>query len=114
MTYRIQINGNIHFRIKSQGILLLIFHMTKHICLGYRGYGCTDSSHSYVSRYLPSVLFLTLSNLMFIPAIGFAIHRHLYIEALVYFFNMFLKFMNCLWSFLYLSSYPLKFALVLK
>ncbi|CAM4906823.1 unnamed protein product [Rotaria socialis] len=56
---------------------------------GYRGYGCTDSSYSYASKYLPSVLFLTLSNLMFIPAIIVAIYYHLYIEALVYFFNMF-------------------------
>jgi hypothetical protein len=56
---------------------------------GYRGYGCTDSSHSDVSKYLPSVLLLTLSNLMFIPAIIMAIYYRLYIEALVYFFNMF-------------------------
>ncbi|CAF1572483.1 unnamed protein product [Adineta ricciae] len=59
-------------------------------CLaGYRGYGCTDGTYSHVSRYLPSVLFLTLSNLMFIPAVVFAIYNHLYIEALVYSFNMF-------------------------
>jgi hypothetical protein len=57
--------------------------------LGYRGYGCTDSSQAHLSRYLPSVLFLTLSNLMFIPAIIVAIYYRLYIEALVYFFNMF-------------------------
>ncbi|UJR15924.1 hypothetical protein I4U23_002844 [Adineta vaga] len=56
---------------------------------GYRGYGCTDSTYSDVSRYLPSVLFLTLSNLMFIPAVIFALYNRLYIEALVYFFNMF-------------------------
>ncbi|CAF4168943.1 unnamed protein product, partial [Adineta steineri] len=57
--------------------------------LGYRGYGCTDNTYARVSRYLPSVLFLTLSNLMFIPAIILAIYYRLYIEALVYFFNMF-------------------------
>ncbi|CAF0819581.1 unnamed protein product [Rotaria sordida] len=59
-------------------------------CLvGYRGYGCTDGTYSYLSRYLPSALFLTLSNLMFIPAVIVAIYYRLYIEALVYFFNMF-------------------------
>ncbi len=57
--------------------------------LGYRGYGCTDDTYAYTSKNLSSVLFLTLSNLMFLPAIVLAIYRHLYIEALVYFFNMF-------------------------
>ena len=57
--------------------------------LGYRGYGCTDSSTSYVSTYLSRVLFLTLSNLMFIPAVVLATYYRLYIEALIYFFNMF-------------------------
>ena len=57
--------------------------------IGYRGYGCTDDSHSNLAKYLPSVLFLTLSNLMFIPAIIIASYYRLYIEALVYFFNMF-------------------------
>ncbi|CAF1157947.1 unnamed protein product [Adineta steineri] len=56
---------------------------------GYRGYGCTDSTHAYTSKSLTSVLFLTISNCMFIPAIILAIYRRLYIEALVYFFNMF-------------------------
>ncbi|CAF1172139.1 unnamed protein product [Adineta ricciae] len=59
-------------------------------CLaGYRGYGCTDDSHAYASKSLASVLFLTLSNCMFMPAIVLAVYRRLYIEALVYFFNMF-------------------------
>lgn len=57
--------------------------------LGYRGYGCTDDSHAYASKSLASVLFLTLSNCMFMPAIVLAVYRRLYIEALVYFFNMF-------------------------
>ncbi|CAF3660938.1 unnamed protein product [Rotaria sordida] len=56
---------------------------------GYRGYGCTDDTHAYTSKHLSSVLFLTISNLMFLPAIILAIYRHLYIEALIYFFNMF-------------------------
>ncbi|CAF1669597.1 unnamed protein product, partial [Adineta ricciae] len=55
----------------------------------YRGYGCTDDSHAYASKSLASVLFLTLSNCMFMPAIVLAVYRRLYIEALVYFFNMF-------------------------
>ena len=57
--------------------------------LGYRGYGCTDDSHAYTTKNLSSVLFLTLSNLMFVPAIVLAIYRRLYIEGLIYFFNMF-------------------------
>ena len=56
---------------------------------GFRGYGCTDGRQSYLWKYLPSVLFLTLSNLMFIPSVILAIRYRLYIEALVYFFNMF-------------------------
>ncbi|CAF4701241.1 unnamed protein product [Rotaria sp. Silwood1] len=56
---------------------------------GYRGYGCTDSTYAYLSKSLSSVLFLTISNLMFLPAIILAIYRRLYIEALIYFFNMF-------------------------
>ncbi|CAF3369964.1 unnamed protein product [Rotaria sp. Silwood1] len=52
--------------------------------LGFRGYGCTDSTHSYLSKYLPSVLFLTLSNLMFVPAVILATYYRLYIEALFY------------------------------
>ncbi|CAF2940535.1 unnamed protein product [Rotaria sp. Silwood2] len=60
------------------------------LCIaGYRGYGCTDSTYAYVSKSLLSVLFLTISNLMFLPAIVLAIYRRLYIEALIYFFNMF-------------------------
>ncbi|UJR30663.1 hypothetical protein I4U23_018187 [Adineta vaga] len=59
-------------------------------CLaGYRGYGCTDDTHAYASKSLTNVLFLTLSNCMFIPAIVLATYRRLHIEALVYSFNMF-------------------------
>jgi hypothetical protein len=71
----------------------------KSFSLGYRGYGCTDDTYAYTSKNLSSVLFLTLSNLMFLPAIVLAIYRHLYIEALVYFFNMFFSTV-CLISFL--------------
>jgi hypothetical protein len=65
---------------------------------GYRGYGCTDDTHAYISKNLSSVLFLTLSNLMFIPPIVLAIYRHLYIEALVYFFNMFFSTVSLIFS----------------
>lgn len=56
---------------------------------GFRGYGCTDDSQSFLWKFLPSVLFLTLSNLLFIPAIIMSIYYRLYSEALIYFFNMF-------------------------
>lgn len=63
--------------------------MFSFLFLGYRGYGCTDDTNAYTSKSLSSVLFLTISNLMFLPAIILAIFRRLYIEALIYFFNMF-------------------------
>lgn len=57
---------------------------------GYEGYGCTDGTNAIPARiYLASVLFLTLSNMVFIIPIGVAIYRQWYIEALIYFFNMF-------------------------
>ncbi|CAF1387851.1 unnamed protein product, partial [Didymodactylos carnosus] len=60
------------------------------VCIaGYRGYACTDSSKASVAKSFNAVLFLTLSNLMFIPAIILALSRRLFIEALFYFFNMF-------------------------
>ncbi|XP_066277037.1 post-GPI attachment to proteins factor 6-like [Branchiostoma lanceolatum] len=56
----------------------------------WAGWGCTDGTNSlsYDSR-LTRVLLLTLSNLMFIPAICVAIYRKFYVAALVYTFNMF-------------------------
>lgn len=65
------------------------FYSTCSCIAGYRGYGCTDDHQSFLWRFLPSVLFLTLSNLLFIPAIIVSIYHRLYIEALVFFFNMF-------------------------
>ena len=41
------------------------------------------------SFYLSSVLFLTLSNLVFLLPIALAIYRGWYIESLIYFYNMF-------------------------
>jgi hypothetical protein len=57
---------------------------------GFRGYGCTDSTNAVSkSTYLASILFLTMSNLVFIFPILLALKRRWYIESLVYFYNMF-------------------------
>lgn len=57
---------------------------------GYQGYGCTDDSKAISSSiYLASVLFLTMSNLVFLLPISLALYRRWYIEALIYFYNMF-------------------------
>ena len=57
---------------------------------GYEGYGCTDSRNAIPgSTYLASVLFLTLSNMLFFIPICLAVYRRWYIEALIYFYNMF-------------------------
>jgi hypothetical protein len=57
---------------------------------GYEGYGCTDGRNAVPGRiYLASVLFLTLSNLVFLIPICVATYRRWYIEALIYFYNMF-------------------------
>ncbi len=44
--------------------------------------------------FYPSLLFLTLSNIGFVLPILLAIYRKLYIEALVYFYNMFFSAVN--------------------
>lgn len=61
------------------------------LCLKfYRGWDCTEDSQvpSSVSILTASLL-LTLSNLLFIPSIYFAIRREYYTEAVIYFFAMF-------------------------
>ena len=57
---------------------------------GWRGYGCTDGREAFSdTSQLIEVLLLTLSNLFFFPAIIVALYRRHYIEAVVYFYNMF-------------------------
>lgn len=61
------------------------------LCLkNYRGWDCTEDSQvpSSISLLFASLL-LTLSNLLFIPSIYFAIRREYYTEAVIYFFAMF-------------------------
>lgn len=58
--------------------------------MGYGGWDCSDGSdvHSF-ALILFSTLLLTLSNLLFIPSVYFAIKRKYYTEALIYFCTMF-------------------------
>ncbi|KAJ8880657.1 hypothetical protein PR048_017127 [Dryococelus australis] len=57
---------------------------------GYIGWGCTDDSKvSSFNDILLAVLLLTLSNLIFIPSIYFAVRRRYFTEALVYACTMF-------------------------
>ena len=62
------------------------------LVLGYRGYGCTDDSVAKThGQQLEEALLLTMSNLLFTPAIILAIYRRFYVEALVYFYTMFMS-----------------------
>ncbi|XP_055371744.1 uncharacterized protein LOC129605811 [Condylostylus longicornis] len=61
------------------------------LCIkGYRGWDCTEDSQvpSSISILIASLL-LTLSNLLFIPSIYFAVKRKYYTESVIYFFAMF-------------------------
>ena len=63
--------------------------------LGYEGYGCTDARNAQSkATLLASVLMLTLSNLIFILPIFLAIRKRLFVEALIYFYNMFFSTVN--------------------
>lgn len=61
------------------------------LCIkGYRGWDCTEDSEVPSSfSILMASLFLTLSNLLFIPSVYIAAHRKYYTEAVIYFFTMF-------------------------
>lgn len=61
------------------------------LCIkGYRGWDCTEDSQVPSSfSILLALLLLTLSNLLFIPSIYFAMKRLYYTEAVIYFFAMF-------------------------
>ncbi|KAF4531342.1 hypothetical protein B566_EDAN017444 [Ephemera danica] len=52
---------------------------------GYRGWGCTDDAEAIPgSELLTATLLLTLSNILFVPAIAIAAYRRYFTEALVY------------------------------
>ncbi|XP_052234021.1 post-GPI attachment to proteins factor 6-like isoform X2 [Dreissena polymorpha] len=56
---------------------------------GWRGFDCTDGTAVEADGHqLQELLLLTLSNLIFIPAIVLAAYRRYYVEALVYAYNM--------------------------
>ena len=58
-------------------------------CLGgYQGYGCTDGREA-IPDALQRTLFVTLSNLAFLPAIILALNWGHFVPAAVYFYNMF-------------------------
>lgn len=61
------------------------------LCMkGYRGWDCTEDSEVPDSwTILMASLLLTLSNLLFLPSIYFAVQRQYYTEAVIYFFAMF-------------------------
>lgn len=61
------------------------------LCLrNYRGWDCTEDTQvpSSISLLMASLL-LTLSNLLFIPSIYYAVRREYYTESVIYFFAMF-------------------------
>lgn len=61
------------------------------LCMkGYRGWDCTEDSQVPSSfSILLAMLLLTLSNLLFIPSIYFAVKRKYFTEGIIYFFAMF-------------------------
>lgn len=60
------------------------------VAAGYAGWGCTDASHATSDfQLLLGTLLLTISNVLFAPAVVLALRRRFYTEALVYAFTMF-------------------------
>lgn len=57
---------------------------------GWGGWSCTDDTKAQsVSAQNLATLLLTLSNLMFLPAIAVAVYRYYLVEASVYTYTMF-------------------------
>ncbi|XP_035217059.1 transmembrane protein 8B-like, partial [Stegodyphus dumicola] len=64
-------------------------NISSHCIIGWKGWGCTDNSTALSdSELLLDVLLLTLSNLLFIPAIILSASRKYFTEAFVYFATM--------------------------
>ncbi|PVD23190.1 hypothetical protein C0Q70_16453 [Pomacea canaliculata] len=82
-------NGRGTCKVYVTGSDFIIFSTCR--CVGgWDGYGCTDGTNAASDAdQLLELLLLTLSNLFFIPAIGLSLKRHYYLEAIVYFYNMF-------------------------
>jgi len=73
--------------VNSQSNLISVCECSK----GYQGYGCTEiiPGNSNQNNDINQVLFLTMSNLVFILPVLLALYRRWYIESLLYFYNMF-------------------------
>ncbi|XP_025829170.1 post-GPI attachment to proteins factor 6-like [Agrilus planipennis] len=73
-------NGKCVFSI-SEGFVVTSCFCTNN----YRGWECSDNSQANpYSAIVVEMVLLTLSNLMFVPAVYLAIKRHYYIESLTY------------------------------
>ncbi|GAU93580.1 hypothetical protein RvY_05502 [Ramazzottius varieornatus] len=86
--------------VRSSGVLII---SSCNCAAGYKGWDCSDGSEAQSSAELyMSVIFLTISNLLFIPAGVVAIRRKHYTEAAVYFCTCFFS------SFYHACDQPLK------
>ena len=67
---------------------------------GWRGYDCSDGEESRdESEQLLELLLLTLSNLLFIPAIILALYRRHFVEAFVYTYTMTFSGVSEIWQY---------------
>ncbi|XP_020709413.2 post-GPI attachment to proteins factor 6-like isoform X2 [Athalia rosae] len=67
----------------------LLYYTSCNCFGGYKGWGCTDSTHAEPEAFmLLTMLLLTLSNAFFLPAICLAVRNGLYTEGLVYLATM--------------------------